>query len=190
MMAEGDKPKLNLGKYKDRNRRISKICEICGNPFEARVYRIKEPSRAQRVCSQQCKYKLQSLWMQKHGKKKVIRGHGYIGIYMPEHHKASKVGYVMEHILIWEKAHNTPLPDGWIIHHINHNKADNRAENLEAMPRSRHNSNRMFQELKRKVVEQEETIRLLKQEIRLLSWQIKEINKKLNEIQQLRMGIK
>jgi len=128
--------------------------------------------------------------MQKHGKKKVIRGHGYIGIYAPEHHRASKVGYVMEHILIWEKAHNIPLPDGWIIHHINHNKADNRPGNLEAMPRSKHNSNRMFQELQRKVEQQDQVIKLLRQEIRLNSWQIKELNKNLNEIQQLRMGVK
>ncbi len=189
-MTEGGNQRLNLGKHKDRNRRITKICEICGNSFEARVYRIKEPRRVQRVCSYQCQHKLQSLWMTANFRKgKVIRGNGYLGIYLPSHPRATQ-GYVLEHILVWEKAHNQPIPKGWIIHHKNHDKKDNRPENLEAMPRSKHNSNRLFQELQRRVEQQGQVTRLLRQEIRLNKWQIKELSKQLNEIQQLRIGIK
>ncbi len=38
----------------------------------------------------------------------------------------------MEHDLVWEWAHG-PIPAGFIVHHINHDKLDNRLENLELL---------------------------------------------------------
>lgn len=46
-------------------------------------------------------------------------------------------GQPYEHRLIWEAAHG-PLPDGWVVHHINGDRSDNRLENLEAMPAEEH----------------------------------------------------
>ena len=42
-----------------------------------------------------------------------------------------------EHRYIWEQAYGK-LPEGWVIHHLNGEKKDNRIENLMAMPRGRH----------------------------------------------------
>lgn len=42
-----------------------------------------------------------------------------------------------EHRLVWEAAHG-PIPEGWHIHHRNEKKADNRLENLEALPWPEH----------------------------------------------------
>ena len=63
---------------------------------------------------------------------------GYIRIMKPIHHRATKQGYVLEHILVWEEAHGKPLPDGWIIHHLNGIPDDNRPSNLVAMPSKKH----------------------------------------------------
>jgi hypothetical protein len=52
----------------------------------------------------------------------------------------SKRRYVSEHRMIWEKINNKNLPNGWIVHHLNGIKTDNRPENLFAMDRSKHHS--------------------------------------------------
>lgn len=47
--------------------------------------------------------------------------------------------YVPEHRIIWERVHG-PIPSDWIVHHKNGVKDDNRLENLDAMPKSRHHA--------------------------------------------------
>ena len=47
---------------------------------------------------------------------------------------------VMEHRLVWEQA-NGKIPNGWVIHHLNGNRKDNRLENLLALPNGQHWSN-------------------------------------------------
>lgn len=45
--------------------------------------------------------------------------------------------YKFEHHIVWEAA-NGPLPRGWVVHHLNGVKTDNRLENLAGMPRHEH----------------------------------------------------
>jgi len=44
---------------------------------------------------------------------------------------------VMEHRLVWEAAHG-PIPDGFVIHHINEVRLDNRLENLQCLDQQTH----------------------------------------------------
>jgi hypothetical protein len=43
----------------------------------------------------------------------------------------------LHHRSVWE-SHMGPIPDGYIVHHINGDKTDNRISNLELMSRSEH----------------------------------------------------
>lgn len=63
-----------------------------------------------------------------HGGWIIIDGYKYI--YKPEHPNATKMKYVCEHRLVMEKKLGRFLNRKEVVHHINHNKLDNRIENL------------------------------------------------------------
>src|SRR3972149_10771516 len=62
---------------------------------------------------------------------------GYILVYKPSH-PFSTNGYVRQHRLVMEKKMGRHLKPKEIVHHMNHNKSDNRPENLMLMNGSDH----------------------------------------------------
>jgi hypothetical protein len=70
---------------------------------------------------------------------RLLTKDGYVICKAPGHPRARKgYPYVFEHILVWEKVHQRQVPKGWVIHHLNGIRNDNRPENLVAMPRGKH----------------------------------------------------
>ena len=63
---------------------------------------------------------------------------GYKQILAPDHPRADAAGYVMEHILVWEKETGVPVPQNCCIHHLNGDKTDNRISNLCMMQFAAH----------------------------------------------------
>jgi len=119
---------------------IQKECIICGKYF---LVKFSAFDRL-KTCSYECRIKNRSnlskgsnhpMW--KGGKE--IKNNGYIHIYCPEHPKSHK-GKVAEHRLIMEKSLGRYLKENEHVHHLNHNKQDNRLENLQIMAQSKHTS--------------------------------------------------
>lgn len=79
----------------------------------------------------------------------------YLERKMPNHPRANKRGYVKEHVLAWEQAHGQLLPEGWVIHHLNGLKNDNRPENLVGMPNGNHCSGLVNEALRKRILELE-----------------------------------
>lgn len=68
---------------------------------------------------------------------------GYVLAYAPKHPKAHKDGYVMLHTVVMERAIGRYLKDNEVVHHENHNRKDNRLENLVLMDKHEHCSMHM-----------------------------------------------
>lgn len=79
-----------------------------------------------------------------------LDGRGYILEREPNHPRASH-GFVRQHILIWERHYGRPLPDDWVIHHLNGIGEDNRLENLLGCPRGNHHYALLMQALKTRI---------------------------------------
>lgn len=54
--------------------------------------------------------------------------------YVPDHPRASKIGYVLQHRLVVEDVVGRYLESKEIVHHKNHVRHDNRPENLQLLP--------------------------------------------------------
>lgn len=87
---------------------------------------------------------------------------GYIYIHSPNHPNHNCNLRVAEHILVWEEANNRYLPKGWIVHHINGIRDDNRIENLFAMPKRNHTSHLLLQETRKRLLALENELRRIK----------------------------
>lgn len=74
---------------------------------------------------------------------KKKRGDGYISVYLPDHPKSNKDGYIMEHILVMECLIGRHLKDDEVVHHKNGIRDDNRKENLQLMTVREHASYHM-----------------------------------------------
>jgi len=68
---------------------------------------------------------------------------GYVVVYVPKHPNAHKDGYVMFHTVLMERHIGRYLADDEVVHHINHNRKDNRIENLLLMKKKEHMSMHM-----------------------------------------------
>lgn len=94
--------------------------------------------------SEESKYKIrQSHLGKKHPNWKGGRktnSKGYIQILMPDHHLSDPKGYVYEHRLIIEKKLGRYLMNNEIVHHIDHDRQNNREDNLQVMTRGQHTS--------------------------------------------------
>lgn len=108
-------------------------CSICEKP----VTRYPSLFYGEVLCSKECR----AAWLSRknHGENNpdwkggryIEPGKGYVMIRNPEHPRARKNGYVLEHILVMESVLGRSLEPSERVHHKNHIQDDNRPENLQ-----------------------------------------------------------
>jgi len=62
---------------------------------------------------------------------------GRVKVYLPSHPRADSGGYVYRQIVVWEK-HRGKISEGYLVHHLNGIKDDDRMGNFELMKKSDH----------------------------------------------------
>lgn len=67
-----------------------------------------------------------------------MHNRGYVLAYVPKHPHAHKDGYVMLHTVLMERSIGRYLMPDEAVHHINHDRKDNRLENLMLMKKHDH----------------------------------------------------
>lgn len=105
-------------------------CPVCKKKFFTQNERIKK-TKTQNACSCKCAGRLRTGNKNHNWKGGKAITKGYILILAPNHPHKDKRGYVPEHRLIMEKYLKRYLEPWEIVHHINHNKHDNKVENLK-----------------------------------------------------------
>lgn len=86
---------------------------------------------------------------------KTINRNGYVEI------SSGKNKGMLEHRIVWEKAFGK-IPEGYIIHHLNGIKTDNRLENLSLLPRKHHSPMSIIEPHQKRINELEKQLKICK----------------------------
>lgn len=115
------------GELNGRGRRSgeNRVCERCSGVFYSKKSEDRRGS-VRSFCSLSCRRLDPSI--------PIGRYISYDGYWI----LTARSKQLREHRVVYEKAFG-PIPKGYVIHHINHNKLDNSLSNLMAMSRSEHN---------------------------------------------------
>ncbi|MFH1327709.1 MAG: HNH endonuclease [Candidatus Bathyarchaeota archaeon] len=73
--------------------------------------------------------------------KGYINSNNRFMVYLPDHHRTQKTGYVARAIVAYELYHNVKVPKDCIIHHIDGNSLNDSKENLEMIIQGHHRRN-------------------------------------------------
>ena len=138
-----------IGRGKKRRRRVTRECRWCKGQFETHLCRTKRKGRGNvaAFCSKNCHYNFKRLLGDHKEPKRYVHPYGYVVLMDHKHPRnierklqGKKPVYIKEHRLVMEKYLKRKLNPGEIVHHKNHDKLDNRIENLEVMDWRAHHS--------------------------------------------------
>lgn len=110
---------------------LSKKCPICGKKFVKDCNYSYKYWRSKKFCSYKCYWKSLKGKARPDLRKDRINRDGYWYILKPEHPNSGKQGYIAKSRLVVEKHLGRYLEKGEVVHHINHNRQDDRIENLK-----------------------------------------------------------
>jgi len=148
-----------IGKKSSTNNFIWIACKECAKERWVKAVRGIPVSIICYHCAHSTKFQAENNPNWKGGR--FITGQGYIKVLMPDHPKAGKDGYILEHVYIWEEYHQRQLPKDQVIHHLNGIKGDNRPENLIALKKGEHIH--LAEPFKKRIRALEIRVRLLEQ---------------------------
>lgn len=140
--------KVRLGRYAF----VWAACEVCG---KERWVAARHEQPINKICIA-CAQKARGLRVRRENNPHWNGGrnfnHGYVRVIDP---RVEETTYILEHHLVWEQEHNCPVPKGYVVHHLNGVKTDNRPCNLVAIAKPQHESYTFIHALQKRIRELE-----------------------------------
>lgn len=116
---------------KNNNHKINIVCKICGKPFIVHFYRRKTA----KCCSERCRRTnlgRSCIGTKRAIKRRLVNTSGYILVLARNHPYKNSGFYVREHRLVVEKIIGRFLLPTEEVHHLDHNRKNNKPHNLMA----------------------------------------------------------
>lgn len=125
--------------------RVELICPVCGESFSLGQSNAADRSKLGQAptCSRACdtlRRTTRGVGRDHNGRPAVRDARGYIRVWQPDHPKAFRNGWVLEHRIVMEKVLGRLLETNEHVHHINGQKWDNRPENLAVLGHAEHST--------------------------------------------------
>lgn len=123
--------------HQSRNRQTN-TCPVCGREWTLSAsQKYHRADYCSRACEARARIK-RPLDREHNGKPAVVDHQGYVRIFEPDHPRATKGGWIFEHRWVVEQALGRFLERDEHVHHLNHERADNRPENLQLLSALEH----------------------------------------------------
>ena len=129
---------------------LTTMCPACGGAKHAESARCQSCENKYRAIGRSG----ENSWNWKGGK---TEAHGYV-FHRIGAGKDAK--YVQQHRLLWEQVHGA-IPEGFVIHHLNGIKNDNRLENLACLPVAAHSGPAIHKAYKSRIRQLESQLKSL-----------------------------
>lgn len=110
-----------------KKNRTTNVCKVCSLRFEIKVSR----KNTAKYCSKICMNKSMFGHRPYNTSGGRLTHKGYVYILTNGHPNGGRDGYVAEHRLVMETHLGRYLTKKEVVHHLNHNRSDNRIENLK-----------------------------------------------------------
>ena len=126
-----------IEQYKTKS--INKIAEELGVSHNI-IYKYMDKYGISRLSQKESNAKFNANNQNNYKGGKTSHGDGYMKLLRPDHPRANKLGYVLEHIVVMEEHIGRHLKKDEVVHHINGIKNDNRIENLMLLTVKEHSA--------------------------------------------------
>lgn len=117
-------PKDYIKNHHRRKEKVKVNCQRCGKEYEVKESQVPRT----KYCSHPCLVQGPRKKTKRPGD--ITMWDGYKAIYLPDHPKANISGVIMYHNYLMEQHLGKPIPEGFVVHHIDGDKLNNDITNL------------------------------------------------------------